>query len=272
MAALGSSRAPSTAGPVDTDELHRLVNKALSAGYSGRHALAASYFERAAALATQIHGDTLLAAHLKLQQASKLDMQANAHGVPADEATWELAKGVVPLLLRRIEANTLLPGRCTKEEVEYYRRYDDALCTRFQGPAISADEVTRLSFTVGLATALDAAFLMLSRLTQATALEAEPLSAAERGAGEAFVSHAVDLILPASRSLGTIYSDEEMRWIFERTVGSSVAANRHVYLNASCQVECSGDGGHASGTRSRGDSIERKARCSCQTKCSSPRS
>ena len=97
-------------------------------------------------------------AHLKVLQASKLYLQAGMDGASDGEvAAYEVVSSVLPLLLRRIEANTLLPGRCTKEEVEYYRRYNDALDTVFERPAISAHEVIRLGFAVGLATVLEAA-------------------------------------------------------------------------------------------------------------------
>ena len=190
------------------------MNKALAAGVTSRYALAASYFGRAAALATQLHGDTLLAAHLKLQQANKVYSQASVKGMPADEAlvlesaAWEIVSGVLPLLLRRLDANTLLPGRCTKEEVDYYRRFDEALGTTLRSPAMSAHEVTLLSFAVGFATILQAAHLTVSHFYGSRV----PLSVDARRAAEAFVSNVIDLMLPASRSLGTVLGDAEKRF------------------------------------------------------------
>ena len=218
MASPGSSRdhssGASPTGPINTDELHRLVNKALAADMAGRYAFAATYFERAAPLATQIYGDTLITAHLTLLQAQELHRQSRMEGVPSDEATslvfstWALVStSVLPLLQSRIEANTLLPGRCSKKEVDYYFFFSAAMHSAECRRAMSAQEITRLSFTVGFASALKAAFATLVNLYG----NRVPPSA-ERPAGEVFISLAIDLILPASRSLGTIRCDEEARF------------------------------------------------------------
>lgn len=49
----------------------RLVVKALDAYVNGWHALATTYYRRAARLACELHGATLISVHLTLQQASE---------------------------------------------------------------------------------------------------------------------------------------------------------------------------------------------------------
>ena len=130
--------------PASTEELYKLMDKALCAGATGRNALAAAIYRRAAEAATiRVHGDTLIAAHLSLCQAAELLVQAAVHGVPADEATalrsgaWVIVSGALPLLLRRMEDDTLLPGRCTKEEAEYCRRFNNGFRRMHDWPALS---------------------------------------------------------------------------------------------------------------------------------------
>ena len=206
MAAEGEANA------ISTEELHKLMDKALCASATGRNALAAAFFRRAAEAATRVQGDTLMAAHLRLCQAAEMRAQAALNGVPAEEiatlrsTAWEIAKGVLPLLLRRIEANTLLPGRCTKEEVEYFRQYNDEDLKANDAPALSARERAVLGFAVGSATAFEAARSVLINLYKYQLPSNE-----ERRSAEAFVLHIVDLILPASRSL-SVAPGEEIRF------------------------------------------------------------
>ena len=193
-------------GVPNVDKLYNRVEKAVVAAVAGRKSLSVAHFRRAVAHAIQLYGDDLVAANLKLQQASQLQLQLRLDGVPEDKAlanseAWALSFSALPLILRRMEENT---PRCTTDEVQYFRRLVVS-----HAPAPSARNHVLVGFVVGYATALDAARLMLQRF----AVRHIPLSAAERCSAEAFVLRAVDLILPASRSLCGMNPGEEMRLI-----------------------------------------------------------
>lgn len=113
--------------PVDETALDELVERALAAHTSGRSVFAASLWRRAAVTASDVHGNTLMAAVCKLKQATCLVEQAFALTSPDEAAaldveSWVLVSSVLPLLSTRMDDNTLLPGRCTKTEVEFNKR------------------------------------------------------------------------------------------------------------------------------------------------------
>lgn len=104
--------------------LDRLVDSANASAATGRYAYAAEGLKRATAVALQLHGDTasLVAAHLRLKHALLLRLQAFSDGVgrlekeALDAEALALVLLVLPLLARRLDGGTLLPGACTQEE------------------------------------------------------------------------------------------------------------------------------------------------------------
>ena len=126
----GSSReagAPSNA-PVDTTLLDTLCEKALTAGECGRYALEAGFFRRAADEALRLH-DTFVCTFLTLRRASSLCCQSNLEGVtPQEQAAldaeaWAIASSCLPLLVRRMDNNTMLRGRGTAVELAFFKRF-----------------------------------------------------------------------------------------------------------------------------------------------------
>ena len=201
MADAGSSRdassgAHSSGAAADEAALDRLVERALTAEKSTRHAFAASLWKRAAAAATALHGgESLAAVRCTLEQAASLCTQ---YGLKASNGScidtkalfpesWALVSSVLPLLSARMDDNTLLPGRCTKEEVEFFKRYTMAKRASNNYPPLSARELQLTGFGVGYAT-LIAAYQVLVHFK---CEPRPPLAALE------FVLRAVDMVRPA---------------------------------------------------------------------------
>ena len=147
--------------------LDRLVERALVAVMSGRSAFAASMWKRAAAAAIVLYGDdTLVAARCTLHQAISLCSQAGLEASPVDFAAlhaeaWELVSSVLPLVSRRMDDDTLLPGRCTKDEVEFFKRLTLAKHAAENSPRPSARRLQLIGFGVGYTVALYAAYRVL---------------------------------------------------------------------------------------------------------------
>lgn len=123
--ALRRSQFTGTAG--DEAALDKLVERAWAADQSTQYAFAASLWKRAVAAATALHGgETLVTARYTLEQAASLCAQAGAEVSRIEQAAlvaeaWALVSSVLPLLSKRMDDNTLFPGRCTKKEVEFYK-------------------------------------------------------------------------------------------------------------------------------------------------------
>ena len=139
------------------------MERALAASSSGRAAFAASLWKRAAAAATALHGRAALAAaYCTLKQTSSLCSQASLEASPLekralDEEAFELASSVLPLVSTRMDDNMLLPGRCTTEEVEFFKRYTMAKRRFSNTPPLSDRGLQLNGFGVGYAVGLYAA-------------------------------------------------------------------------------------------------------------------
>ena len=127
-----ADKAPSNVAgaPIDTAQLDRLCEKALTADVTGRYALAAAFFRRAADEALRLHGDTFVCTYLTLQRAASLRCQSSLEGVTQDEQAAlnnearELASSCLPLIVGRMDANTMLPGRGTAVELAFFKRFE----------------------------------------------------------------------------------------------------------------------------------------------------
>ena len=119
----GSSRAGAHK-TVDTTQLDRLCEKALTAAKIGRNALAAALYGRAAEEARRLHGETFLTTQHSLQLLQQLRLE----GVTCDEKTvlraeaWALVSSSLPMIVRRMDDNTMLPGRGTAVELAFFKR------------------------------------------------------------------------------------------------------------------------------------------------------
>ena len=149
MADASSPRDATSAG--DEAALNRLMERAVAADVSARYAFAASLWKRAAAAATVLHGgDTLVTAKCTLEQAGSFCSQASAEASLQTAAAliaeaWTLTSSVLPLLSTRMDNNTLLPGRCTKEEVDFFKRFTRAR----RENVLSARDLQLVGFSVG---------------------------------------------------------------------------------------------------------------------------
>ena len=203
-----SGGAPSNAAdaPDDTVQLGRLVEKALTAEKSGRYVLAAGFYRRASDEALRLHGDTCVCPYLTLWRASSLCAQAQLEGVTHDERAalfneaWALVFSCLPLLVRRLDADTMLPGRGTAVELAFFKQYQATKYATFNFlMTLSTRQLQLIHQSLGYATAVLAANRLLGLVCVRHNVEAE-----------AFVLRVVDCMLPAVRSLTECTLGEEV--------------------------------------------------------------
>ena len=203
----GGAPPNATGAPVDTTQLDKLCEKAVTASSSGRYALAAAFFRYAAEEALRLHGETFVCTFLTLQRASLLRQQAQLEGVTDDEKvalcdeSWVLASGYRPLVVRRMDDNTMLPGRGTAVELAFFKRYMETRHTTFRDPPLPFRFMQLVGLSLGYATALLAADRLLGMLCVRRDVEVQ-----------AFVLRVVDCILPAAQSLRDCALGEEFNF------------------------------------------------------------
>ena len=197
--------ASANAAPVDTAHLDRLVEKALTAENSGRYSLAAAFYRHAADEALCLYRDTFLCTYLTLQRASSLVLQSQLEGVTTGERTtlrdeaWALASSCLPLIVGRMDANTMLPGRGTAVELAFFKRFDAAKNVIYDFPLLSPQDAQLAGLCLGYATTVEAATLFLGLLSSRHNIEAQ-----------AFVLRVVDCMPPAARSMPEITLFQEI--------------------------------------------------------------
>ena len=118
----GAARAPPP--PDQLASFYKLVDKSVIAGVLDRHARHAELPAQAAVQAEALFGDdSLVVADLRISESVALNnLAAEASGaeqVALARKSWTALLSLVALLLRRIEANTLLPGTIREDEVDY---------------------------------------------------------------------------------------------------------------------------------------------------------
>ena len=166
------------------------MERAVAADKCARYAFAASLWKRAAAAALALYGEASLAsAWCTLEHVTSLSSQASVEELPLEKRAleaeaWAVVSTLLPLLSTRMDDNTLLPGRCTKEEVEFFK----CLTTRADATPLSARALQLVDFGVGYAVAIFAARRVLFQLY----CDPRPSSAAL-----AFVLRAVDMVRSA---------------------------------------------------------------------------
>ena len=199
--------APVAGAPVDTAQLDRLVEKALTAYKSGRYLLAAGFYRRAADEALLLPGNTFVCTFLTLWRASPLWVQSQLDGVTPDERmalydeAWALVSSVLPLLVRRMDANTMLPGRGTAVELAFFKRYESKRNTIYNEPPLSTRALQLIGLSFGYATAVFAANRLLILVIFRRNIEAEVV-----------ILRVVDCMLPAAQSLASMRLVEEVNF------------------------------------------------------------
>ena len=120
-----SSRRGAGSAPPPHDKLasfYKMVDKKAIAGAFCRHARDAELSASAAVQAEALFGgdDSLVVASLRMDESESLSSLAlKASGVEREALFRRVQLSLIPLLLRRIEANTLLPGTVRDEELDY---------------------------------------------------------------------------------------------------------------------------------------------------------
>ena len=207
-----STAAPSPPAGASSDVLHAKLRAAVSNDAKQRFFPASKQWAAAAQLSAPLYGeDSLVAAFAKLKQSVSLRAQAALRGVEATAASERradaetLTLGVLPLLGRRMDTQTLLPGRCTAAERACYAVCVEATLHHSNARACTATQLRLFSTGVGYATACHAATNLLRCCEEAT------LSPPDEKLAHAFVLRLVDCMLPAAASLGGLTLGEEIR-------------------------------------------------------------
>ena len=150
-----------------------------------------------------------MSAYLTLQSSNSILNQSDIAGVTReDEAAlcadaWALASTTLPLIKRRMDDNTMLPGRGTAVETAFYKQFTTTTKRVLLAAPMSARALQLFGLSLGYTTSVGAATLFLSWLRKATLFpEAQDL--------QAFVLRVLDCVLPASRSLKDVTLGEEI--------------------------------------------------------------
>ena len=169
--------------PVDTTQLDKFAEKALTATKNGRSMLAAAFYKRAVDEALRLHGDTFVGTSLAVRRAASLTVQAHLEGVSPDEKSalhaeaWTLVSSCLPLIVRRVDANTMLPGRGTAVELAFFKRFTAMEGAVFNSPPWPARCMQLAGLSFGYATAVLAADVLLGLLCVRRDSEAQVLAA-----------------------------------------------------------------------------------------------
>ena len=187
----GAARAPPRDGLV---AFYKLVDKQVIASALCRHARHAELSASAAVQAEALFGgdDSLVVAHLRMHESECLThLAAEASGAEREallRRSWAELLSVLPLLLRRIEANTLLPGTVREEELDYTAHEQAALNAATNTPVASPAALRAVASATGYIALLFAMFRCLNLLPL-------PLwPAAQKKMVESFVLQGLDII------------------------------------------------------------------------------
>ena len=168
---MASQRASSRAPP-PPDQLaafYKLVDKRTIAGQLRRYARNAELSAQAAVQAEALFGDdSLVVAHLRYDECDALAGLSIAASGAEREAlrrrSWAVLVSLIPPLLRRLEANTLLPGTLREEELDY-AAYAQAAEWKSNEPIPSPSVLRVLTSTMEYNTVLYAMFRGLNLLS-----------------------------------------------------------------------------------------------------------
>ena len=127
MASSSSSQRGAARAPPPPEQLalfYKLADKQVIAAVLCRHARSAELSASAAAQAEALLGDdSLVVANMRMGECDALGcLVAEASGaelMALYRRLWDVLLSLIPLLLRRVEANTLLPGTVREEELAY---------------------------------------------------------------------------------------------------------------------------------------------------------
>ena len=168
MASSSSQRgaAPTPPAPDQLAAFYKLVDKKAIAGMLSRHARNAELSASAAASAEALFGDdSLVVASLRMDESkSSNNLTLEASGAEQEallRRSWAALFSILPLLLRRINAKTLLPGTIREEELTYYAHLQAACWKAMNKPVPPPAALRSAVTTVGYVSLLDAMFRSL---------------------------------------------------------------------------------------------------------------
>ena len=196
MASSLSQRGAATWAPPPPDQLaafYKLVDKKVIAGVLCRAARDVELSAQAAVQAEALFGDdSLVVASLRFSESESLaGLFLAASGAEADallRRCWAALVSLVPLLLRRIEANTLLPGTIREEELDFDAHVQAVGRTEMNKPIPSPAVLRVLASTMGYNILMDAMYRCLDLLLGLF------WPAAQKRRVESFVLRGLDLI------------------------------------------------------------------------------
>ena len=205
--------------PDQLSAFYKLVDKTVIAGTLCRHARVVELSASAAVQAEALFGgdDSLVVANLRMCESQALTSLAirasGAERAALFRRSWAVLVSVVPLLLRRMEANTLLPGTIKEEELDYYAHAQAAAGMALDEPVLSPAALRAAVTTIGYNTLLDALYRSLDLLRDPNCL------AAHKKMVESFVLQGLEVIpLTASTSTDLIAGEESLVTIVEEDV------------------------------------------------------
>ena len=149
------------------------------------------------------YDDSLVVANLRIgvcQSHLNLGVEASgAERISLVRRAWNVLLSIIPLLLRRAEANTLLPGTVREEELDYYAHVQAALM-KAQNKPVPPPAVLRAVVTlIGYSTLLDAIFMSLKCLGPMSPQQVASWPATQERMVESFVLQGLDVV---SRTAG----------------------------------------------------------------------
>ena len=168
-----------TNAPVNLDAVHALAEEAYTAGFRGRKAVAATLHGRAASLARELCGPSLVDAFLTTWRVSSVALVSQLAVTTPDDALKrrvEASALLMPLnayLEDREREDTLKPGRCRAVEIAFYKWWLRAKGLANEGPVMPPDQLAEASRCIGYAAFLSAARYALTSLYIAQALTSQ---------------------------------------------------------------------------------------------------
>ena len=176
-----------------------LVEKALTASKSGRYALAAGFYRRAVEEGFDSTERRLCAPSLHCGALRRGVVREEEAALCAE--AWTLVSRCLPLLVRCMNDNTMLPGRGTAVELAFFKRFTAILHARYNSPPWSTRRLQLFGLSLGDATTLLAADVLLGLLF-----------ARNNDDTQAFILRVVDSMLPAAQSLADTTLGEELNF------------------------------------------------------------
>ena len=224
MASSSSQRVADGRAPPSPDQLaafYKLVDKKVIAGVLCRHARVVELSASAAALAEALFGgeDSLVVANLRMcesQALTNLAIEASgAEQLALVRQAWGILVLAIPLLLRRVEANTLLPGTVREEELDY-AAHVQATANKVTNKPVPPPAVLRTTAsTMGYVT------LVLAMYRSLDLLPCPLWPAAQKRIVDSFVLQRLDVI-PRTASIPAhlIAGEDRLVAIFEENINT----------------------------------------------------